>query len=79
TCCEKMTTKTSVASLRSTGLVSTGINGRFHLEHVADFTGIKTNDIINHVLKSRELRGIEERLAAIEKLIAEKREKFSAN
>ncbi|MGO8716489.1 MAG: hypothetical protein ACLPSL_12025, partial [Smithella sp.] len=41
TCCEKMTTKTSVASLRSTGLVSTGINGRFHLEHVADFTGIK--------------------------------------
>ncbi|MGO8715794.1 MAG: hypothetical protein ACLQSX_07985, partial [Smithella sp.] len=38
----KMTTKTSVASLRSTGLVSTGINGRFHLEHVADFTGIKT-------------------------------------
>ena len=36
------------------------------------------NDIINHVLKSRELRGIEERLTAIEKLIAEKREKFSA-
>ena len=39
-----MTTKTSVASLRSTGLVSTGINGRFHLEHVADFTGIKTQE-----------------------------------
>jgi hypothetical protein len=41
-----MTTKTSVASLRSTGLVSTGIDGRFHLEHVADFAGIKIQDNI---------------------------------
>lgn len=37
------------------------------------------NDIINHILKSRELRGIEERLTAIEKLIAEKRGKSLAN
>jgi hypothetical protein len=37
------------------------------------------NDIISHVLKYRELKGIEERLTAIEKLIAEKRGKSLAN
>ena len=37
------------------------------------------NDIINHVLKYRELKGIEERLAVIEKMITEKRGKYSSH
>jgi len=45
-----MTTKTSVASLRSTGLLSTGIDGRFHPEHVADFAGIKRYKQFQHEL-----------------------------